>query len=190
MCLSLVTAIATAPHHPRNQAADTKPANITMAELTVKDSVGPIHLGLSLGIDLQDLEISCDGANRQFSENHRCRVWFGLFASFHFQKSISGQYCSMFPIRFIIVCWKCASSGLCGSVGWNVVCALKSCRFDSQLDCMSGHTEGRWSFKLKPGQARVASWSLFLSHINVFLSLPPTFLFLWNQWEIYHWVRI
>lgn len=98
----------------------------------LKDSVGPIHLGWSRGTDFQDFANSCDGANRQFSKSHRCGAWFGLFASFHFQKCFSGWYCSMFPVRLIIVCWKCASPGQCCSMGWSVALGTKSCRFDSQ----------------------------------------------------------
>jgi hypothetical protein len=94
MCLSLVTVIATAPHHPRNQDSWHNAVQIWLWQNSVwlKESEGPTHLGLSQRTDFQDLENSCHGADRPFSQRHRCATWFGLFASSLSQESFSNQY--------------------------------------------------------------------------------------------------
>lgn len=44
--------------------------------------MGPVYFGLS-----EDLENSCDGANRPFSEGHRYLVWFDFLPLFISRKS-------------------------------------------------------------------------------------------------------
>lgn len=63
--------------------------------MELKDSMGPIHLGLSQETVFQDLKNSCDGADRQSSESHSVEPGLGCWPLFISRKALVANIASI-----------------------------------------------------------------------------------------------